>query len=486
MAVTNLTNTQWLFNEDLDINTLCVSRNVYHINFNSNSETFLSLYGQPTEETRTLVYAQTSTNTDVYTLPVSTPETASWTSPNYRSIYILGGEDVENAQLLVWLQNNAQQIVDLTDTAWMLRDTITSPPPTADFETVVNFTSNNLNCHNIKITSVSSTPWYIDYGSWHEGITPSGTDWVRRVYDINNTPKWADDAFRKIHITNGSPSRSVVRELPSSISSTVPGLGSASIFLTGLRITVTDRSSPARSYTTGTVTYDTPYQITDTTTIDIPTTTTGYLINLNIKPTNHGSTLAINCRLAKTDGSLVLTGSVQAGSTITIQNNGTDLAFATWLQVNASPMVRLSKMTVGPHKIASMYWGDKSIVQMSLGDVDIWNTSIIPTPPAPTYYNVTLTSSGPWYSSQDGIIEVWDNDSPEGNKILELDPADKTAFPITVTCFSGSLYIRASGPFIYDAALTSAEYLSGSVWPDTAITINQNGSIDIYVDDFDD
>lgn len=102
MAVTDLTNTTWLFNDDYLVDV--VQGLNYSINFISNNETFTTIkqgtFRFEGDTTSGLLY----NGTPVYAY--------SWSNFNeaYRIIEITGGTDATNSSLISWLTANATQI----------------------------------------------------------------------------------------------------------------------------------------------------------------------------------------------------------------------------------------------------------------------------------------------------------------------------------------------------------------------------------------
>lgn len=105
-SITDLTGTKWVFNQEIDL-TLYFT---YDINFISNSETFTNIK-------RANVRFEDDTQVGLYY--GSTPVfVSSWSNFNesYRTIEITGGTDATNANLIAWLQANATQIQEQSNT----------------------------------------------------------------------------------------------------------------------------------------------------------------------------------------------------------------------------------------------------------------------------------------------------------------------------------------------------------------------------------
>lgn len=110
MAVSDLTNTTWEFNEQISEQLGSMA----YINFISNNETFTSISfsyepvdpvpGMPTIFTWRMYYD--STRVSQYgSFPMPAP------SGNYKTISITGGTDVTSPDLISWLEANATQVI---------------------------------------------------------------------------------------------------------------------------------------------------------------------------------------------------------------------------------------------------------------------------------------------------------------------------------------------------------------------------------------
>lgn len=92
-TVSDLTNTTWVLNSNI---TFAYWVNRWHINFTSNNTNYNEFYMGDDEE-MWIYYS----NTNVYN--------RGWINDVYKTIYITGGTDVTNANLISFLQNNATQ-----------------------------------------------------------------------------------------------------------------------------------------------------------------------------------------------------------------------------------------------------------------------------------------------------------------------------------------------------------------------------------------
>lgn len=176
MAITNLTGTKWIFNETLtskfndgaNIDFIVNNENYTYIRcFQTN--TFV-LYYQKQDGTQNTIYS------------------ASWTDRAYRTIEITGGADIENTNFIAWLEQNAKQVKNLTNTTWIFKSYVSTTTGLGTYK--INFTSNNEN--------------FVRLGLDYRGYTPisyykaDGTE----VKAFDNS-QWANKEYRTITITGG-------------------------------------------------------------------------------------------------------------------------------------------------------------------------------------------------------------------------------------------------------------------------------------------
>lgn len=108
MSVTNLTNTKWIIASKPDVSTSAS----YNLDFQTNGEqgSKINIKATGILAFRGLNYAL---STDSSLLPVEVqvydPTNYEWYDTDYRTIIITGGADVENANLIAWLEANATQ-----------------------------------------------------------------------------------------------------------------------------------------------------------------------------------------------------------------------------------------------------------------------------------------------------------------------------------------------------------------------------------------
>lgn len=104
MAVTDLTGTKWRFNDDVPFTT----SGYFAIDFQSAGNSYTSFnytFMSRPDFARWIDYVDSESNiTRVYDF--------SWVDEDYRIINITGGEEVENPDLITWLESYATQIQD--------------------------------------------------------------------------------------------------------------------------------------------------------------------------------------------------------------------------------------------------------------------------------------------------------------------------------------------------------------------------------------
>lgn len=99
MAITNLTNTTWIFTQPNSTNIY--SATTWNIDFTSNGENFTSF---------NLGNYRGSTSFNYDDIPACS--WGSFTNENYKTIKITGGADVENSTFIAWLERVARQEVE--------------------------------------------------------------------------------------------------------------------------------------------------------------------------------------------------------------------------------------------------------------------------------------------------------------------------------------------------------------------------------------
>lgn len=105
MAVTDLINTKWLFNNVLDVS----GGLNYTINFISNNINFTSLSCFPDIHLSFLMYDDVTVGQGLGEFDTGGPNINTWDNEAYKTIEITGGTDVTNSNLISWLTANATQ-----------------------------------------------------------------------------------------------------------------------------------------------------------------------------------------------------------------------------------------------------------------------------------------------------------------------------------------------------------------------------------------
>lgn len=198
MAITNLTGTKWTFNETLSFE----SGNAWNINFNSVA--LIPSYmggGEKTSFTQLktqlisymgnacgMAYVATDTGNmalDVYQATWN----GTYSNENSRTIEIIDGVDVEDADLIAFLEANAvmEVQIDLTGTTWLFKEEISG---NGDF--YVDFVCDGVEYFNFEAPNTIQ-PIYINYN----GETSNS--------EVFNSTKggWQNRAYRTITITGG-------------------------------------------------------------------------------------------------------------------------------------------------------------------------------------------------------------------------------------------------------------------------------------------
>lgn len=113
MAITNLTNTTWVFNSDVPLDFYTWESRSWAINFISNSTSYVQLdytyHENQQEEVDMMQYYSIDTHSSVtvYKYDWYTEGPVTWANDNYRTIQITSGEDVHDSDLIKFLSDNA-------------------------------------------------------------------------------------------------------------------------------------------------------------------------------------------------------------------------------------------------------------------------------------------------------------------------------------------------------------------------------------------
>lgn len=186
MAITNLTNTKWTFNETLSFETGFI----WTINFNSvalvpsymgggERTSFTQLQTQLISYMGNACGMQYKSITDgSMELPVYQ---ATWNSTyaneNSRTIEITGGNDVENADLIAFLEANAviELTIDLTGTTWFFNKTLTGLSKIDGEQFNITFTSNSAQHNKLEV-------YYPSVRYDNTDAFEDGTGWINKEY----------------------------------------------------------------------------------------------------------------------------------------------------------------------------------------------------------------------------------------------------------------------------------------------------------------
>lgn len=105
-----------------------------------------------------------------------------------------------------------------------------------------------------------------------------------------------------------------------------------------------------------------------------------------------------------------------------------------------------------------------------------------------TSHQVTITADGAWANEQLGYVKIYDGQDTTGTPLLDQTPANKSAYPITLEITSGYCSIDINGPALAPGTDVSSDDYANSpsglgYWQ---FTIDKDGSLNIYIGDFDD
>ena len=103
-------------------------------------------------------------------------------------------------------------------------------------------------------------------------------------------------------------------------------------------------------------------------------------------------------------------------------------------------------------------------------------------------YQVTFTADGAWANEIYGGVKIYDGQDTTGTLLLDQNPANKSAFPMTLTITSGYCSIELYGNALSPSTeVTSDDYADSpsglGYWQ---FTIDKDGSLNMFVGDFDD
>lgn len=151
MAITDLTNTSWKFNDSLYVSDN-VRGQTFTISFssanayNSAIVTYLRIgFGSWASSLQRYIYYYPSTTTNFHNNAVLKGE---WQNEGYKIITFTGGTDATNADLISWLQSNATQVTLVNSTT--LDTTLHTAGKYCDKNILVKSSDSNLIAENIK------------------------------------------------------------------------------------------------------------------------------------------------------------------------------------------------------------------------------------------------------------------------------------------------------------------------------------------------
>lgn len=152
MAITDLTNTTWKFNDSLDFSGSNVGGQTFTISFssananNSAIVTYLRIgFGSWVSSLQRYIYYYPSTTTNFHNSAFLRDK---WQNEGYKIITFTGGTDATNADLISWLQSNATQVTLVNSTT--LETTLHTAGKYCDKNILVKSSDSNLVAENIK------------------------------------------------------------------------------------------------------------------------------------------------------------------------------------------------------------------------------------------------------------------------------------------------------------------------------------------------
>lgn len=428
MPITDLTNTKWFFNSTIDIST----DREFYVNFTTEN---LS-HDEISIESGTLYYISNS-----YGETTTAYSSGSWSEQeDCRTIHIIDGDDVENTALITWLQANATQLLtNLTGTKWIINNKLPNrafPSSNVAGPYYINFNTGE-DLEYVSDFIVIYPEQRIEYD---QISTSSGY-----VYNDDGVNTWEDDLYRVIDIIDGDDVENT--EL-------IEWLETYASLITFNSDRLSHSVWEFKDYNDG------QYDIMS------------YLYNENGEYTISGLFRYENEKfnVLEKDGSTLWFGNTRVATTSAWEGNDTKLVVDA-INNNAD----IDNLLALLNRCAIFKgWSYK------LG----WRVR-----PATQSHQVTFTASGNWYGNDnDSNVYIYDGTDNTGTLLLHQNPANKSAFPMTLTITSGYCYISVTGAFVgYYQGITSSDYtLTGDYAMEKVATIDKDGTIDIEVKDFDD
>lgn len=165
----NLTGTKWYFNEKVDLSKL--PQGEIFINFNSANTNYIGFVNENPD----LQYHQAGEDTMVYE---DISYSIGWLNQAYRTIEITDGADVENVDLIIFLNKNAVKLAsyDLTNTKWRFNERIDLPFSVRSYAIIFN-------SNNTEFTKLSLEEGEMAYTSDNSEVyCYSEEDWINQAY----------------------------------------------------------------------------------------------------------------------------------------------------------------------------------------------------------------------------------------------------------------------------------------------------------------
>ena len=178
MEDVDLTGTKWKFNEKVNMGS-----GSYFVDFLSNDGKFIEIIREGPD-----LSFHNVNDEYIWVHGNYSDDDFMWTSQRYRTIVIVGGEDVRNPDLIAFLQENATQVeINLANTKWTFNENID-----LNYDEGVGY--------NILFTS-NNNNYYCFFRGDGDVIDYEGTDDYVGAYSTGYG--WTEQVYRTIEITGG-------------------------------------------------------------------------------------------------------------------------------------------------------------------------------------------------------------------------------------------------------------------------------------------
>ena len=154
-------------------------------------------------------------------------------------------------------------------------------------------------------------------------------------------------------------------------------------------------------------------------------------------------------------------------------------------ETNATQITSGGSMYLGTSTISKMYLGNAEVSKVYLGQDLVYEKQA-------SGYQVTFTALNNWSGANTGRVRIYDGQDTTGTLLLDQNPANKNAFPMTLAITSGKCFVSVYGPAIIAGegpVVRSDDFNTQQIdYPaDFLINgINKNGNVIIDVSEFND